>query len=44
MKYKDWLDEWLEIYIKPTNKFKTYKKYAIQIENHIIKEKCIDKF
>lgn len=35
MKYKDWLQEWLMYYVKPTTKERTYKKYARQIQNHI---------
>ena len=36
MKYKDWLNEWLENYIKPTAKIKTYARYAEIVERHII--------
>ncbi len=36
MKYKDWLNEWLEYYVKPTTKNRTYMKYQKQIENHIM--------
>ena len=36
MKYKDWLCEWLELYVKPTAKDRTYKKYRMQIKNHIM--------
>ncbi len=37
MKYKEWLNEWLEIYVKPTKKFQTYKKYRAIANNHILK-------
>lgn len=36
MKYKNWLNEWLALYVKPTTKIRTYKKYQRQIELHII--------
>ena len=36
MKYKQWLNEWLENYIKPTSKTKTCTRYAEIIERHII--------
>lgn len=36
MKYKDWLNEWLKLYVKPTTKTRTYKKYKRQIELHIL--------
>lgn len=36
MKYKNWLEEWLEYYVKPTTKDRTYNKYLRQVENHII--------
>ncbi len=38
MKYKDWLNEWLEYYVKPTTKSRTYMKYLRQIKNHIVPE------
>lgn len=38
MKYKQWLCEWLEMFVKPTNKAQTYKKYKVVIENHILKK------
>ena len=37
MKYKNWLNEWLEVYVKPTNKLQTYKKYKGVVKNHILK-------
>lgn len=36
MKYKTWLNEWLKLYVKPTTKIRTYKKYQRQIELHIL--------
>lgn len=36
MQYKRWLGEWLELYVKPTVKGRTYKKYRQQIERYII--------
>ncbi len=36
MKYKDWLKEWLEYYVKPTTKERTYNKYSRQTQNYII--------
>ncbi len=36
MKYKNWLNEWLALYVKPTTKTRTYKKYQRQIELHIL--------
>lgn len=36
MKYKDWLNEWLKLYVKPATKIRTYKKYKRQIETHIL--------
>lgn len=36
MKYKDWLFDWLENYVKPSSKIRTYERYC-QIANlHII--------
>lgn len=35
MKYKYWLNEWLALYVKPTTKIRTYKKYQRQIELHL---------
>lgn len=35
MKYKDWLNEWLDLYIEPTTKPRTCEKYKRQIEMHI---------
>ena len=36
MKYKNWLNEWLALYVKPTTKIRTYNKYQRQIELHIL--------
>lgn len=36
MKYKDWLKDWLELYVKPTTKERTYLKYQKQVKIHII--------
>ena len=36
MKYKNWLNEWLALYVKPITKIRTYKKYQRQIELHIL--------
>ena len=37
MKYKDWLNEWLEHYVKPTTKIRTYERYR-ELSVHIIKK------
>ena len=29
MKYKEWLNEWFEVYVKPINKIQTYNKYGV---------------
>ena len=31
MIYKDWLREWLRLYVKPSVKERTYDKYVIKI-------------
>lgn len=36
MKYKDWLSTWLEVYVKPVMKEKTYSAYANIVRLHII--------
>lgn len=36
MKYQNWLTDWLELYVKPTTKTRTYQKYKRQIEIHIL--------
>lgn len=35
MKYNQWLKQWLEFYIKPSAKERTYNKYARIAHNHI---------
>ncbi|MBQ8685399.1 MAG: site-specific integrase [Clostridia bacterium] len=35
MKYKEWLNEWLDYYVKSTTKERTYNKYRRIVENHI---------
>ena len=36
MKYKDWLNEWMDFYVKPATKERTCNKYRKQIEKHIL--------
>ena len=36
MKYKDWLNEWLIYYVKPTAKVRTYERYR-ELTVHIIR-------
>lgn len=36
MKYHEWLQEWLENYIKPTAKTRTFSRYSEIIKQHII--------
>ncbi len=36
MKYKEWLREWLESYIKPSSKQKTYIRYSEIVSQHIV--------
>lgn len=36
MKYKDWLQEWLENIVKPTAKMRTYGRYSELINGHIV--------
>ena len=38
MIYKTWLNDWLENYIKPTSKTRTYERYSDIINNHIVNE------
>ncbi len=38
MKYKDWLNDWINLYVKPTTKIRTYEKYRGQVKLHIIPE------
>ena len=35
MKYIEWLIQWLENYIRPSVKVRTYERYRIIIEPHI---------
>ena len=35
MKYKEWLNEWLKNYVKPTLKTRTYERYKIIVEKHL---------
>ena len=35
MKYIDWLNEWLDNFVLPVTKERTYNKYKKQIDNHI---------
>lgn len=36
MKYKDWISEWLDGYVKPTVKEKTYINYSVMLKAHIL--------
>lgn len=36
MLYKDWLNEWLELYVKVSTKERTYLKYRQQVEKYIL--------
>ena len=36
MKYKDWLQEWLDHYIEPTAKIRTYNRYSEIVAQHLI--------
>ena len=35
MKYTDWLIKWLEDYVRPSVKVRTYERYALIVERHI---------
>ena len=35
MKYIDWLIQWLENYVHPSVKIRTYERYKLIIEQHI---------
>ncbi len=35
MKYQDWLDNWLENYIRPTSKHRTYTRYSEIVSQHL---------
>jgi len=36
MKYKDWLNEWLENYVKQSSKVKTHTRYSQIVSSHLI--------
>ncbi len=36
MLYKEWLDEWLELYVRPSVKERTYEKYRCQAEKYLL--------
>lgn len=36
MKYKEWLNDWLALYVKPTVKIRTYQKYEQICRVHIV--------
>lgn len=36
MKHKEWLNEWLELYVKPSTKERTLNKYRQQVNQYII--------
>lgn len=36
MQYKEWLNEWLELYVKASTKERTYKKYRFQAERYLL--------
>lgn len=38
MRYKEWLREWLECYVKPSSKQKTYRRYSEIVNGHIVGE------
>lgn len=35
MKYREWLGQWLELYIRPSVKSRTYEKYACAVRLYI---------
>ncbi len=35
MQYEKWLNEWLENYVKPSVKLRTYARYSITVEKHL---------
>ena len=35
IKYREWLDEWMIHYVKPSVKIRTYERYRLIIEQHI---------
>ena len=36
MEYKDWLKEWLDNYVEPTAKTRTFSRYSEIVEQHIV--------
>lgn len=36
MKYKIWMNKWIELYVKQSTKERTYKKYKQQTEKHLL--------
>ena len=36
MQYKEWLRQWLENYVKPTTKCKTYIRYSEIVRGHLV--------
>ncbi len=38
MLYREWMGEWLGLYVKPTVKERTYRKYRAQAEQYILPE------
>ncbi len=36
MKYKGWLNKWVELYVKPTVKIRTYEKYGQIVRTRVI--------
>lgn len=38
MTYNQWLAEWLENYVKPVSKQKTYVRYTEIVRQHILKQ------
>ncbi len=38
MKYKDWIETWLENYVKPSVKCRTYERYRELATLHVVKE------
>ena len=36
MKYKEWLEKWLDYYVRPYAKERTYQKYKSQVDLHIV--------
>lgn len=36
MEYKEWLEKWLDYYVRPYAKERTYQKYKSQVDLHII--------